>query len=75
LLRNHGVFSVSHAQVTSRCAGAGREHSQAASPSWPVEIFHTMDIMLSLSMGVGQGDRNLPFFSEFKLYHEFGLFL
>jgi len=41
-------FPVSHIQLTSRCAGAGREHSQAASPGWPTQIFHTMDIMLSL---------------------------
>ena len=38
----------------SRCAGAGREHSQAASPSWPMEMFHTMGIMLSLRIRVGQ---------------------
>ena len=39
----------------SRCAGAGREHSQAASPGWPRELFHTTDIMLSLWMGAGRG--------------------
>jgi len=37
----------------SRCAGAGREHSQPASPRWPMEIFHTIDVMISLLMGVG----------------------
>jgi len=41
------TFSVSHVQLMSRWAGAGREQSQAASPSWPVEIFHTIDAMLS----------------------------
>jgi len=41
-------FSGSHVQLMGRCAGAGREHSRTASPSWPVEIFHTTDIVLSL---------------------------
>jgi len=27
---------------------AGREHSQADSPGWPVETFHTIGVMLSL---------------------------
>jgi len=45
---NQGLFPVSHMQLMSRCAGAGREHSQADNPSWPVEIFHTIDVMLSL---------------------------
>jgi len=26
----------------------GREHSQAASSSWAMEMFHTIDVMLSL---------------------------
>jgi len=34
--------------LMSRHAGAGREHSQAASPSWPIGICHTMDLILSL---------------------------
>jgi len=29
MLANQGLFPVSHIQLTSRCAGAGREHSQA----------------------------------------------
>ena len=53
-------FPVSHIQLRSRW-GAGREHSQVASPSWPSEIFHIMDIMLSLWMGIGWGGRNLFF--------------
>jgi len=32
------------------------EQSQAASPSWPMEILCTIDIMLSLGMGVGWGE-------------------
>jgi len=37
------------------------------SPSCPVEILHTMDIMFSLGMGVGWGARILPYhFLEFK---------
>jgi len=39
----------------SRRAGAGREHSQAASPSWAGETFHTMDAMLHLWMGARWG--------------------
>jgi len=37
-----------HTQIMSRCAGAEREHSQTSSSSWPMEIFHTIDVMLSL---------------------------
>jgi len=32
---------------------AGREHRKAANPSWPTEIFHTIDVMLTIKMGVG----------------------
>jgi len=42
------TFPVSHIQLMSRCAGAGKEHSQTASPGWAMEIFHTIDVMLSL---------------------------
>jgi len=48
LLRNQGLFSVSHVWLMSRWAGAGREQSQADSPRRTTEIFHTMDVMLSL---------------------------
>ena len=48
LLRNRGLFSVSCVQLMRKCAGAGRERSQAASPRWPMEIFHTIAVMLSL---------------------------
>ena len=44
---NQGL-PVSHTQLTSSCTGAGSEHSQTASPRWPVEIFHTINVMLSL---------------------------
>jgi len=38
----------------------GWEGAQPGSqPSWPVEIFHTVDVTLSLRMGVGRGGRNL----------------
>ena len=47
---NQGLFSVSHIQLMSRCAGARREHSQTKL-SWPMEIFHTINIMLSLWLG------------------------
>jgi len=39
----------------SRCTRAEREHSQAANPSWPTEIFHTIDTKLSIQMGIGWG--------------------
>jgi len=39
----------------SRCAGTGREYSQTASAAWLMEIFHTLDIMLSLQMVIGLG--------------------
>jgi len=48
----------------SRYPRAGREHSQAASPSWPTEIFHTIDTMLSLLIRVG------PLFLAFGELHE-----
>jgi len=54
----------------SRCAGAGREHSQAGSPRCPMEIFHIMDVILCSEMGLGRG-AGILFFCEFKLYHEF----
>jgi len=66
LLRNQGLSSVSHIQLTSRCAGAGREHSQAASPNCPTEIFHTIDVRPSFQIEVGWG-AEIAFF----LFHEF----
>jgi len=67
----------------SRCVGAEREHSQTDSPSWPMEIVCTIDIMLSLCMGVGQAagiflscfyEFESTLIQEFKLLCEFGLF-
>jgi len=49
------LFFQPHVQLTSRCEGAGRDHSQATSPSWTMEIFYTIDHILSLSVGVDQG--------------------
>ena len=54
-MKSRIFFPVSHTQLMIRCAGAGREQSQTASPSWPMKIFHTIDIMLSIQMGVGWG--------------------
>jgi len=48
-------FSVSHVQLMSRCTGTGKEHSQAASPSWPMEIFYTIDILLNTYTRGGWG--------------------
>jgi len=45
---NQGLSPVSLLQVMSRCAEAGREHSQADSSRWPMEIFHTINVMLRL---------------------------
>jgi len=39
----------------SRCAGAGRKHSQTDSLSCSMEIFYTIDITLSLLMAIGGG--------------------
>ena len=39
----------------SSCAGAEGEQSQTDSPSWPMEIFHTIDVMLRLWIRVGWG--------------------
>jgi len=80
---SQGLFPVSHFHVTSRCAGDGREHSQTASPSWPMEIFHTIYVILSLWMKVGQGaglflslfcDFKSSLGQELKLFQEFRLF-
>jgi len=38
----------------SKWAGAGREHCQTDSPSWPTGIFHTINVMLGWL-----GDRDL----------------
>jgi len=55
-----------------RHAGAGREHSQAASPSWPKEIFYAIDIICSVYKWGWPGERN-PFFHGFDLSHELEL--
>jgi len=77
------ISSVSYVQLMSRCARAGKENSQTASPSWPVEMFHNIDGMLNLSAGFGWGaGLSLCFFCEFKsslgwefeLFREFNLF-
>jgi len=49
-----------------KCLGR-REHSQAASPTWPAEIFHAIDVILILRMGVDRGAGTL-FFHELKLF-------
>jgi len=67
----------------SRCAEAGRGHSQTANPSWPMEIFHTIDMLRSLLMGVGQGtgicsslfhEFKSSLVWEFEIFQKFGLF-
>ena len=58
---NQGLSPASHVQLMSGCAGAGRQQSQAASPSWPVEIFHTRDITLSFTNWNWPGGRNSVF--------------
>jgi len=49
---------VSHTALEQVCR-AGREHSQADSPSWSVEIFHTIDLMLSYKWGLAEGAKIL----------------
>jgi len=58
--KKKGLFSVSHVQLMSRCAGAGREHSQTASPSRPVEVFHNHRRHAQYINGSWPGGRN-PF--------------
>jgi len=60
-MKSRTFFPDSHVQLMSKCSGAGRKHSRTASPSWSMEIFHTLDLMLSLWRGDGQGaGRYLP---------------
>jgi len=54
-------FPVSHVHLMSRSAGAGREHSQAASPSWPVEVFATKDVSSVYGGGLAREGSNSPF--------------
>ena len=83
LLRSQGLFPLSRIQLTSIRGGVGGVHGQTANPSWPVEIYHNIDIMLSLWMRVGCGAGILSFpgvstilFSSGSLNfpHEFSLF-
>jgi len=71
------TFSSFSYSASEQGAGAGREHSQTASSSWPLEILHTIDVMLSSRMGVGQGAGiSSSLFCEFEtsLVQEFELF-
>jgi len=57
--------------------GRSWEGAQPGSrPKLAMEIFHTIDVMTSLYMGVGWGGRNLSLFREFKssLVQELELF-
>jgi len=40
LLRNSGLFSVSYIQLMSRCAGAGRKHTQTAKLANEILPYH-----------------------------------
>jgi len=54
--RTFSCFSYSaNEQVCRSWEGAQPERD----PSWPMQIFHTIDIMLSLGMGAGQGQESL----------------
>jgi len=46
------TFCSFHVWLMSRCAKDEGKHSQDASSSWPVEIFHIIGFMFSLEMGV-----------------------
>jgi len=39
---------MSRVELMSRCTRAGREHSQAAGPRGPTEMFHAVDVMLGI---------------------------
>jgi len=58
------LFPVSHIQLMSRYAVSAREHSQAASPSWPMEIFHTMESCSVYKWGLARKQEAL--FQEFS---------
>jgi len=66
--KSRAFFSVSHVWLMSKWAGAGREHSQAVRPSWAMEVFHTMDIMLGIINGSWLGHR-IHEFCEFCEFH------
>jgi len=73
--RTFSSFSYSaNEQVCRSWAGA----QPCRQPSWAMEIFHTIGVLLSLGMGVGQGAGSylLSCFHQFKfsLVWEFGLF-
>jgi len=52
-----------HGQVDRSWEGAQPDRE----PSWPIEIFHTIDITLHLRMGVGMG-AGIPFFFSLSLF-------
>jgi len=74
LLRNQGLFPVSHIRLTSRCAGAGREPAQAGPQKYSIPWTSCSVYILGL-VTVQE-----PFFHEFELLfffkfskiHEFG---
>jgi len=73
--RTFSSFSYSaHEQVCRSWEGAEPDRQ----PSWPMEIFHTIGVVLSLRMGIEQGAESfqLPLFCEFKssFVQEFKLF-
>jgi len=78
--RTSSSFSYSaNEQVCRRWEGAQPERQ----PSWPVEIFYTTDVMLSLWGGLAAGQEDISFSvfqeseislgQEFQLYWEFSL--
>jgi len=57
------AFSSLPCSANEEVCRSWKEHSQAATPSWPMDIFHTMAVMLSLWMGFDQGQEFFQLFS------------
>ena len=82
LLWNQGLLPVSDIQLTSRCAGPGREHRQTAKLANGNVPYHRHHVQFMNTGWPGPGISSLPWarilfyplFEEFELFHELGLF-
>jgi len=55
----------------SRCTGAARHHSQAANPRGPMDIFHTIGVMLGIQWGFAGRAGTLGEFGKFGEIQKF----
>ena len=65
------TFFQSPIQLMSRGAGAGKKHRQAASRSWPMEIFHTTRYAQFINGGWPGGQVSSIFSVSLNFFHEF----